>query len=452
MSQHNQNRDQAHRQTKTRKEWEPRNLGGPGGTGPAATAPGGFAHGVRAFQHRDYRIFFVGALISNTGNWLQNLAVPYVLFELTNRSLWVGLAGFAQFIPAFLLGPLGGSLADRFDRRRILLITQSLMALAGLLLWLVWAVGWHNPWLILSITALTGVCSGLMIPSWQAFVPSLVPKSDLTSAITLNSTQFNASRAVGPALAGALLATAGPGAAFLLNGVSFLAVIIGLYLIRVRPPKAPSTVPQGVIAGFRSAIGYMQRRTGILISAGCAMLVAFFGNPITQFTVVFADIVYESGPRVLGLLAAAVGIGAVVITPFLTSWDTRLSRSTTVRAGMLIYALAVIGFGVAPSWPFGLAALLVMGGGFLAVIAPTNTAVQLIVADSMRGRVMSARVMSFTLAFPVGSLIQGALSDVWGPQVTVVASGSILLAFALYLATHPRLLATLDREDDTPDR
>ncbi|MGB5757330.1 MAG: MFS transporter [Acidimicrobiales bacterium] len=428
------------------------NVGGPGGTGPAATMPVGFRHGVRAFRHRNFRLFFFGAMASNSGNWLQNLAVPFVLFELTQKSVWVGLAGFAQFIPSFLLGPLGGSLADRLDRRRVLLGTQSMMALAAFLLWGTWAAGWRNPWLILSITALTGVFSGLMIPSWQAFVPSLVPKADLASAITLNSTQFNAARAVGPALAGVLLATVGPGWAFFLNGVSFLAVIAAIWVVRPLPTERKTQPTQGVAKGFTEAIGYIKDRTGIRLGVLTAMLVAFFGNPITQFTVVFTDQVYNAGPRVLGLLASAVGIGAVMVAPILSSWDTRIPRSVVIRIGLPFYALAVIAFGAAPSWPLGLVALLAVGAGFLAVVATTNTAVQLIVADEMRGRVMSVRVMGFTLAFPLGSLIQGILADVIGPQVTVVSFGALLMVAALYLSSKPKMLANLDREDDTPDR
>ncbi|MGF1599480.1 MAG: MFS transporter [Acidimicrobiales bacterium] len=406
---------------------------------------------MRALHHRPFRLFFVGALASNTGNWLQNLTVPYVLFELTQRSLWVGLAGFAQFIPAFALGPLGGSLADRLDRRRLLLATQAAMAVAALLLWGAWGLGWHNPYLILALTALTGIFSGLMIPGWQAFVPSLVPRSDLSSAITLNSTQFNASRAIGPALAGLLLAVAGPGWAFFLNGVSFLAVIAVLWVIRPLPTEPRIGPTLGVVAGFRSTIAYIGQRTGIRVSVLTAILVAFFGKPITQFTVVFAEVVYRAGPTVVGILAAAVGTGAVLVAPALSIWDTKIPRSSVVRWGLPVYAVAVTAFGLAPTWPLGLAALLAVGAGFLAVIATTNTAVQLIVADHMRGRVMSARIMGFTLAFPVGSLLQGAMADVWGPQATVVAAGCSLLVVALYLASKPRLLATLDREDDTPD-
>jgi MFS family permease len=405
---------------------------------------------MRAFRHRDFRVFFVGALASNSGSWLQNLTVPYVLFELTQRSLWVGLAGFAQFIPIFALGPVGGSLADRFDRRKVLLVSQALLAGAALLLWAAWVLGWHSPVLILGLTAITGVFSGLMIPAWQAFVPSLVPKSDLSSAVTLNSTQFNASRAIGPAAAGILLAVAGPGWAFFLNAVSFVAVIAAIRSITPLESGRQAGLAEGVLAGFRTAIGYIRERTGILLGVSCAILVAFFGNPVTQFTVVFADEVYHAGPGVVGALAAAVGGGAVLVAPALSAWDSRIARSTVVRLGLPIYALAVIGFGISPNWPLGLASLLVAGAAFLAVIATTNTAVQLIVADHMRGRVMSARVMGFTLSFPLGSLAQGALADIWTPQATVTASGCCLLAVALYLASRPSLLATLDREDDQP--
>jgi MFS family permease len=428
-----------------------RNLGGPGGTGPAAP-PLGLRHGIRAFRHRDFKLFFFGALASNSGNWLQNLAVPYVLFEITGKAVWVGLAGFAQFIPSFLLGPIGGALADRVDRRRVLLVTQSLMALAAFLLWATWALEWRDPLLILFLTALTGIFSGLMVPSWQAFVPSLVPRADLPSAITLNSTQFNASRAIGPALAGLLLATVGAGMAFLLNGVSFLAVIAMLWIIRPERPVSRHPAREGVIAGFGSAIGYIRERTGIMLGILSAMLVAFFGNPITQFTVVFGQDVYDAGARVVGVLASGIGIGAVLIAPLLSTWDTRTSRSNIVRWGMPFYALAVMAFGLSPNWPTGLVALLAVGAGFLAVISTTNTAVQMIVADHMRGRVLSVRVMGFTLSFPIGSLIQGALADQIGPRATVAGAGTILLLFSLFLASRPALLRFLDQDDDTPDR
>ncbi len=414
-------------------------------------APGGFTYGMRAFRHRDFRIFFFGALVSNSGSWLQNLTVPFVILELTGSPLWVGLAGFAQFLPSFLLGPLGGSLADRRDRRSVLLLTQTAMSVAAFVLWGVWIAGFHEPIVILAITAATGVFSGLMIPSWQAFVPSLIPRSDLTSAITLNSAQFNASRAIGPAAAGALLAIAGPAWAFFLNGVSFITVIIALWMVKPESTERAAGARPGTWQSFRVAIVYISQRTGIMLSVICAMLVAFFGNPTTQFTVVFNKFVYEGSPTVLGLLTAAVGIGAVAAAPLLSTWDTRVTRSAVVRWGLPFYALAIIGFGVAPTWQLGLLALLMTGAGFLAVIATTNTSIQMIVADEMRGRVMSVRVMGFTLAFPLGSLAQGAVAEVWGPQKTVATFGGCLLACAIYLASRPGLMATLDAETDAAD-
>lgn len=429
-----------------------RNLGGPAGTGPAATLPTGLRHGMRAFRHRDFRIFFLGAAVSNSGSWLQNLAVPFVLFELTGRAVWVGLAGFAQFIPSFLLGPVGGMLADRFERRRVLLLVQTAMALNALVLWATWASGWRSPSLILGLVAASGVLAGLNVATWQSFVAQLVPREDLGSAITLNSTQFNAARAIGPALAGVLLAAGGPGWAFFLNGLSFVAVIAALAFVRQDARGPTNGVSPGLREGFADALRYIRARTGIRVSILCAVLVAFFGNPITQFTVVFVSDVYEAGPRVLGLLAASVGIGAVLAAPVLSAWDARLPRGVMVRWALLAYALAVLGFGAAPTWPLGLVALLLVGAGFLVVIASTNTAIQMIVADEMRGRVMSVRVMGFTLAFPLGSLAQGALADVIGAQLTVVVFGGCLFAAAAVLASFPGALAQLDAVDDTPDR
>ncbi len=435
-----------HWQTRLVNDRPFRNLGGPGGTGLGAPAPEGFRHGMRAFRHRQFRIFFIGALASNTGNWLQNMAVPFVLFELTRSATWVGLAGFAQFFPAFVFGPVGGMLADRQDRRLVLLGSQIAMAVAAFMLWGAWALDYRDPALVLALTALTGIFSGIMIPSWQAFVPSLVPKEDLPSAITLNSTQFNASRAIGPALAGLLLATSGATLAFLLNGISFLAVMVAIWMIQ-SPPNETTSSKGSVLAGFREAIGYIRERPGIRLSILSAILVAFFGNPITQFTVVFAEEVYNASEVVFGLLGAAIGIGAVVIAaPLLTAFDTRVPRSVVVRFGLPFYALSVMAFGAAPNWPLGLVALLMVGAGFLFVIATTNTSMQMAVDDEMRGRVMSARIMGFTLAFPLGSLLQGFLSDLWSPQATVVVSGAILLGFSVVIAGKRELLASLDIE------
>jgi MFS family permease len=413
---------------------------------------GALRDGFRALQYRDFRVFLSGALISNSGTWLQNLAVPYVLFELTGRSLWVGLFGFAQFLPAFVMGPIGGMLADRGDRRRSLLIIHGLALIPPLLLWLTWVGGVRNPYVVLALSAASGVFGGLMIPIWQAFVPSMVPKDVLPSAITLNSTQFNASRAIGPALAGILLATAGPEWAFLANSLSFLAVMGVLLVVRGEHGKGRKPSTDGLIEGFTSALSYIRHRTGIMVSMSVAAMIGFCGAPLIQFTVVFGEEVFQADERVVGLMASAIGLGSVAIAPAVSTWSARVPRSRVLTGSLPFYGLAVTAFALAPNWQFGIVALLAVGAGFLTSVATSNTAVQMIVADEMRGRVMSVRIMCFTLSLPLGSLLQGWLADQIGPRATVAGAGLAMLAISLTLVLRPRLLATVDNNDDTPDR
>ena len=423
--------------------------GGPAGQGAAVVPPQGLRHAVRAFRHRDYAIFWSGALASNTGSWVQNLTVPYVLYQLTDSAFWVGFATFAQFIPAMILGPLAGSVADRFDRRRVLLTTQSLMAVAALTLWVVWALGVRNLAAILGLVMLSGVIAGLNIPSWQSFVNDLVPREDLLSAVTLNSLQFNAARAFGPAIAGVLLYSFGPSWAFLVNGLSFVFVLAALVLVRTRPPRRTAPMSGGVMSQFGRAVRYTRTQPGILVGMVVAVLVGALGNPIQQFTVIFAEDVFEVDELGLGFLNVALGLGAVVAAPLVSGWDEVVTRAGVVRVALPVYGLAVVGFAVAPVYWVALLALVVVGAGFLAVISTTNTAVQVIVADHIRGRVMAFRIMAFTGAYPLGALAQGAVADAIGPRPTVAAAGLMLVAAAGYLVLlRPSLLRRLDDPHD----
>lgn len=425
-------------------------LGGPEAVGTVATPPpSGLRHAVRAFRHRDYAIFWTGALFSNTGSWVQNLTVPFVLYEITESATWVGAATFAQFIPAMALGPLAGSIADRYDRRRILMVTQSLMALAALTLWASWALGLRNVWGILGLVALSGVVAGINIPSWQAFVNDMVPREDLLSAVTLNSLQFNAARAFGPAIAGILLYSFGPTWAFLVNGLSFVFVLVALLLVRTRPHRRASPLSGSFINQFARAVRYTRTQPGILVGMMSAVLVGFLGNPIQQFTVILAKDEFEVDELGLGMLNVALGLGAVLAAPIISGWDHVLTRSTIVRIALPMYGAAVITVGVAPNFAVALGALVVVGAGFLSVIATTNTAVQVIVADHVRGRVMAFRIMAFTGAYPIGALVQGAIADRIGTRATVAGAGTILVVVGLYLGTMRRSL--LDRLDDPHD-
>ncbi|MCD4526591.1 MFS transporter [Nocardioides sp. cx-173] len=411
----------------------------------------GLAYSVRAFRHRDYLIFWCGALASNVGTWLTNLAVPYVLYELTQSAFWVGLAALAQFLPGVLCAPLGGSLADRFDRRRLLLATQAGGALAAAGLCVLWFVGRHEPVAIMAVMAVSGVFHGINLPSWQSFVNDLVPRADLTSAIALNSLQFNAARSIGPAIAGLLLATLGPGWAFLLNALSFGFVIWALFTVRARP--RPGAVPgtAGTFSGFAEALRYVRGQRGIQVAIIVSVLIGFFANPIFGFTVVFADEIFTVGAVGLGLLNAALGIGSLLAAPLVSGGFLRLTLSRMVRWALPLCALGMLGFAAAPNLPLAALSLMLVGASFLAVVSSANTAIQLIVADHVRGRVLAVRIMIFTGSFPLGALGQGWLSDRVGPQVTVaggaVALGLLALAFGGW-----RGGAVLRRLDDPRDR
>jgi MFS family permease len=416
---------------------------------PAAPR-GGVRTSLRAFRHRDFAIFWSGALAANTGAWLTNLAVPFVLFEITGSAFWVGLVSLAQFVPGILLSPLGGALADRYDRRRLLLLTQSGMAVSALLLWATWISGVREPAAILALVGLGGVFAGINMPSWQSFVNDLVPRDDLMSAVTLNSLQFNAARSIGPAIAGVLLAAFGPGWAFLLNGVSFVFVLAALGVVRARPRRQAAKAPGGVTRQFVAAVRYTRSQPGIRMAILVSVLVGVLGNPIFQFTVVFAGSVFHVGPVALGVLNAALGLGAVLAAPLVSGWNHRLSLGTVVRWSLVLYSLAIIGFGLAPGFVAGVVALVVVGGSFLAANSASNTAIQLIVAEPMRGRVLALRIVLFTASFPVGAVGQGYLSDLIGPRVTVVGAGVAMLLCAAALALW-RGQGGLRRLDDPHD-
>lgn len=386
---------------------------------------------MAAFRHRDYRIFWAGGLISNSGTWLQSLTVPFVLFQITGSALWVGLAAVAQFLPMVLLSPLGGSLADRRSRRRVLLATQSGMALTALGLLITWVSGVRSPVVLLAFLVIGGVINGINLPSWQAFVSDLVPRDDLLSAVTLNSLQFNGARAIGPAIAGVVIALFGPAWAFGLNAASFVFVLVALLLVRGRV-HVPSVNTDGVFRQFRAALGYARSEPGLLLTFLVSGLLGGLGNPVFAFTVVFAGAVYLVGPAALGFLNVAPGVGAVMAAPIVSRRGTS-ALSGTVRWAMVVYGVGITVFGASTSYVVGMVALVFVGGAFLAGISSVNTSLQLFVDERFRGRVMAVRLMVFTLSVSVGGLVQGWVADHVGPHATVVTAGLLMVGFGVVI-------------------
>lgn len=381
---------------------------------------------------------------------MQRVTVPFVLFDLTGSAAIVGLAGFLQLIPAAVMGPLGGSLADRFSRRQVLLVTQAAMAVVAIALWATWAAGIRSTPLILFIISVQGIFGGLNIPSWQAFVSELVPRDVLLNAITLNSAQFNAARAVGPALGGVVLAVLGPDAAFLINAISFVAVIGALLSIQARPPATVTETRPKILREFGETFRYVRARPGISVCVKAVMTIAFFGGPLFAMLVVFKDEVFFIGDTAYGFLGAALGTGAVLGAPLIAGRGRAVRRSKLTTAALLVYGTSVCGFALAPTFPVALVALLFAGAAYLAIASTLNTAVQLQVDEDMRGKVLSLYVMGLTIATPIGSLLQGWLVETIGPRPVVATAGAAMVGITVWLRWGRHAILRMD--DDIVDR
>ena len=388
---------------------------------------------MKAFRYRDFRIFWIGALVSNTGTWVLNLTLPFVLFELTGSAVWVGAAVAAQFLPMFAFSPLGGSVADQYPRRSVLLALQTAMGLGALLIWFAWVSDVRSPGVLLALVAIVGAINGVSMPSWQGFVHDLVPREDLLSAVTLNSLQFNAARALGPAIGGVLLATLGPAWAFGVNASSYLFIVGALLLVRAGRGLLVKRSQLSFVQQIGSAARYIKSQPGIVMALIIAFIVGFLGNPVFSFTVVFAGTVLDVGPVQLGIMNAALGVGAFAAAPLVGGGKFAPKLSIVAGIGLIVYGVMLVVFALAPSYPISVLALAVIGACFLAVVASINTSGQMIVADSFRGRVLALRMMVFTVAAPTGGLVQGWFADVIGPRPTVVAAGLIMVTAAVLL-------------------
>ena len=402
-----------------------------------------FRSATVALGYRDFRLFWTGALISNIGTWMQNVTVPYVLYQLTHSAAWVGLAAFVQFLPAVALGPIAGSFADRFRRRVLIMWTQLAAGLLALALWGAWVGHLRSPGIFLIIIGLGGLVQGLTIPSWQAFVTELVPREHLLNAITVNSAQFNGARAIGPAIAGAVLGRFGPSWAFLFNALSYAAVIGALALMRVRAPAKGKTRAR-VRSEFVEGLRYAQRHTGILVAIILVALVALLAMPVIQLAPVLAKRVYHVGAASYGLMTAAYGAGAVFGAVLVGIVGERLRRSQIVLGAIALYVVGLIGIGLVPDFYAGLGFLALSGVAFLAAVASLNTAVQLIVSEDVRGRVLALYAMAFTGAYPIGALIQGWVADALGAPATLILAALVLAAALAVFLVRPSWARTMD--------
>jgi MFS family permease len=402
----------------------------------AELAPSRVPHTFRALRHRNFRLFISGQIISLIGTWMQNVAQSWLVYRLTHSELLLGTAWFCAQIAVFALGPLGGIAADRFSRRKVVIVTQTLSMVQAFVLAALTLTGRVQVWHVLVLAGLLGVINAFDMPGRQALVIQMTSKEDLINAISLNSAVFNAARVVGPAVAGLLLAVVGEGTCFLINGFSFLAVIVSLTAMRITPgaPRKHAPMWRHLVDGFRYAANHSAVRR-VLALMGAATLAGMPGQVLMPF---FADDIFHRGSRGLGILMGAMGIGAVVGTLVLAR-RTRLSGlgKVMVISGLTTGA-CYLAFAFSPSFYLSLALMPVIGYSVMRQMASANTTIQTLIPDEYRGRIMALYSMTVVGLGPFGSLAAGALAGHFGARTTMAAGGVLALVSSLVFAWHLR--------------
>ena len=386
----------------------------------------------RALRYRNYRLFFCGQIISLIGTWMQSVAQSWLVYRLTGSSLLLGLVGFAGQIPVFLLASVGGMVADRRSRYRIVITTQTSAMLLAFVLSALTLLGHIKVWEIMLLASMLGLVNSFDIPARQAFVVEMVNPRDLVNAIALNSAMVNGARIMGPAIAGITVAAIGEGWCFFANGVSYIAVLIGLLLMVVaaRPRDNRASGLRSVIEGFRW-VAHAAPIRALLLLLG---LVSLTGMPYMVLMPIFADRILHSGARGLGLLMGAAGVGALTGTLALAARQGVRGLGRWVMYAAMGFGASLVLFSF--SHRFWLSVLLVMPAGFCMILqmASSNTLIQTMVPDELRGRVMAVYSMMFMGMAPFGALLSGAIAQHVGAPLTVRLGGMVSLAGGLAFA------------------
>jgi MFS family permease len=400
-------------------------------------------HGFRALRHRNFRLFLAGQFISLVGTWMQTVALGWLVYRLTRSPLLLGLNGFLGQIPSLFFSPLAGVWADRWNRHRMVITTQALAMLQALTLAALTLSGRATIFEVLALTLLLGFVNAVDIPSRQAFLSEMVPSAeDLPSAIALNSSIFNVARLVGPSVAGILIGLAGEGVAFLVNGLSYVAVIAALFGIRLqrreRPARAPPHVWAHLVEGVHYAAGFAPIRAVLLLLA----VVSVFGAPYTVLMPMFATDVLHGGPHTLGLLVGAIGVGALAGAIFLATRPSVRGLGKIIVRAVAAFGLGLLALAFVREQWMAMIVLAVAGFGLMVQMASSNTVIQTLVDDDKRGRIMSLYAVAFMGTAPFGSLLAGAMADrIGAPWTVALGGGACLVAGAFFARALPALRA-----------
>jgi MFS family permease len=402
----------------------------------------------RALSHRNFRLFWAGAFLSNTGTWMQAVAQGLLVYQLTSSPFWLGVDGFMATAPGLLLTLLAGVFADLVDRRRLLIYTQIVAGFSALALATLIATGVVHVWMILLLSFITGCCFAIAGPSYQAITLDLVEREDLANAIALNSTQFQFSRVIGPTLAGVALKLFGLAGCFFANALSFVAVIVALMMVRFDDKKTLSpahsvrdrrAVWQDLIEGLR----YVRRRRRVFMLIMISGMTSLFGAPYLSMIPVYARDIFHMDQDGNALLMGISGAGAFVGALVLAYLGNFKHKGWSVLSGAFGFALCLIGFALSTHLYVSLAFIFGMGFAIVSCVAVVNTLLQQLVTDEMRGRVMSMFILSFIGTMPIGNLIAGASAERFGAPPTLATGGFIIALFIVIVTLKDKRLREL---------
>ncbi|MGE0879342.1 MAG: MFS transporter [Acidimicrobiia bacterium] len=411
----------------------------------APRQPGTFMPGGRlgALRSRDFSLFFGAALLSNIGTWMQAITVPAVLFAQTGQAKWLGYATFAQLGPGIVIGPYASVAADRFQRRKVVLVSQAFQGIGALGLWVMWVTHTSSAARILILLALIGLSGAIGGPSWQSLVPLLAPPEDLLSAVRLNAMQFSGSRAIGPAIGGLVYANFGPSWAFFVNGLSYVLVVAAMAVVRPRPQPLHSG-EKHVLRDFADGLRYIRRTKALQYVILGLIVSVFFAATLPQLAAAFATDMFHVSRTKYGLLVTAYGLGSLLALVVLTAIGDVLARSHQAVAGFVI---SLVGFGllaVAHGYGMGVLGFFVAGVGFLTVGNALQLAMQVRVSEQYRGRVGGIYLITFQGTLPLGVLALGALSDRVGLREMLVVSSIVFTVYVVLLLVRSNMLVAFN--------
>jgi MFS family permease len=399
---------------------------------------------LRALHHRNYRLFFSGQSVSLVGTWITRVATSWLVYRLTGSELLLGLVGFFGQIPTLVLAPLAGVLVDRWDRHRLLVVTQILSMLQSFALAGLTFAGIIKVWHVIALQVAQGMINAFDTPGRQAFVVEMVEdRADLPNAIALNSSMVNGSRIVGPSIGGAIIAVVGEAWCFALDGISYLFVIASLLAMRLRPGGANRPSGTNLLHELRTGYGYVRSSVPIRTALVLLAIVSAMGVPYSVLMPVIAADVLHGGPGTLGTLMAATGVGALGGTIYLASRHSVVGLGRVIAVATMVFGGSLIAFSASHVLWLSLILLPLVGAGFIVQMASTNTVLQTIVEDRFRGRVMAFYAMAFLGTSPIGSLIAGVLADRIGAQATIALGGTICVAAGVWFSTRLPLLRSI---------